>query len=567
MKHCPECNKNYADPTLSFCLQDGAPLIYGSAMSESDTAVLSGDLPSESPTRNIDPHTTQPTESLHFPEPKNNTSRSAGKVFWIIGAIAAVAAMAVFIAYRFVGPASSNQIDSVAVLPFENGSGDPNLDYLSDGLSESLIDKLSKLPQLKVISRSSSFKYRGPNVDVKDAAAKLGVRAVVMGRVSRIGDNFNIRVEMIDARDDRQIWSEQYQAKTADVLAIQREIAQEALQNLRAMLTGEDQQKLSRPDTTNPQAYESLLKARYLINKGGRENRLKARDIYLQAIASDSTYALAYAELADDYAVLANGGALDPKEALSKAQTAAETAIRLNKDLSEAHSALGYLKMNAWDWEAARSEFTQALELNPNNVRAHDLYSGYLSDNGRHNEAIVESKRAIELNPLALASQMGLAGTLLAAGKPDEALDVLYKVRQLDPNYPSTYVNLGYTYTAKNMHKEAVAAYQESMRIGGETTSTNIYLGASLARNGDRTGALAVLKKIEGSKEYVSPGELAILYTALGDHEKALDTLERAYQEHDLQLKYLNVETGYDDLRSESRFKDLVRKVGLPVQG
>ncbi|HSU24953.1 MAG TPA: tetratricopeptide repeat protein [Pyrinomonadaceae bacterium] len=560
MKHCPECNRNYADPTLSFCLEDGSPLIFGSAVE----GPAPSDPPSEAPTRQIDPHTTAPTESFRIPDRARNESRSRRKLIWLIGGIAVVAAIAGFTAYHFVDTSSSNQIESVAVLPFENNSGDPNLDYLSDGLSESLIDKLSKLPRLKVISRNSSFKYRGAGLDLKDAAAKLGVRAIVTGTVSRIGDDLNVRVEMIDAREDRQVWSDQYQAKVADIISIQRQIAQEASQNLRAKLTGDDQQRFSRPDTTNTQAYESLAKARFFYSKGGWENRSKAIDLYLQAISSDPSYALAYAELADLYAISANSGSLDPKEAVPKAEAAAQTAVQLNPDLSEAHAALGYIRMNAWDWEAARREFLQAIELNPNSTRAHDLYSGYLSDNGRHDEAIAESKRAVELNPLSLVSQMGLAGTLVAAGKPDEAIEVLNKAKQLDPNYPSAYTNLGYAYAAKNMHKDAVAAFREGMRIGGESTSTNIYIGASLARLGDWSGALATLKKVEGSKEYVSPGELAILFTALGDREKALTTLERAYQEHDLQLKYLNVETGYDDLRSEPRFKELIRKVGLP---
>ena len=565
MKHCPECNRNYADPTLSFCLQDGAPLIFGQAVEDPQTAILSGDFPSEAPTRNIDPHTTSPTETFVVPEHPGTSSRSRRQLALLIGGVALVVAIGIFAAYRFGGSTSSSQIESVAVLPFENGSGDPNLDYLSDELSASLIDKLSQLPQLKVISRNSSFKYRGPNVDVKDAAAKLGVRAVVSGKVTRVADNLSIRVEMVDARDDRQIWSEQYQAKAADVLSVQREIAQKASQNLRAKLTGEDQQKLSRGDTTNPQAYESLARARYFNNKGGWENRNKAIELYVQAISSDPSYALAYAEMADLYAISANSGSIDPKEALPKAEAAAQKAIELNDELSEGHAALGYIRMNAWDWEAAQREFSRALESNPNNSRAHDLYSGYLSFNRRDDEAVVEAKRAVELDPLSFRNQEGLAGTLLAAGQADQAIDVLKKVLQLDSNRPSTHVNLGYAYAAKNMHKEAVAAYQEGLRIGGVSSSTNIYLGASLARLGDRSGALAKLKEVQESKEYISPGELAILYTALGDKQKALDTLNRAYQEHDLQLKYLTTEEGYNDLRNEPRFQELVRKVGLPV--
>jgi TolB-like protein/lipopolysaccharide biosynthesis regulator YciM len=564
MKHCPECNKNYADPTLSFCLQDGAPLIFGPAVQEPSTAILSGDFPSESPTRQIDPHTTSPTESFVVRDSKK-TALPRGKLALLIGGVALVLAIGSFAAYRFSVSNGSNQIESVAVLPFENGSGDPNLDYLSDGLSESLIDKLSQLPQLKVISRNSSFKYRGPDVDVKDAAAKLGVRAVVSGKVIRVADNLSIRVEMVDARDDRQIWSEQFNRKAADILALQQEIAQTASDKLRLKLTGAQEQRVPGTGTGNPQAYEALLKARFFRNKGGRENLLKALDSYIQATTIDPSYALAYAETADVYAVLVNNSVIDPKEGTPKAEAAAQKAVELDANLAEAHTSLGYIKMNAWEWDAARREFLRALELNPNSSRAHDLYSGYLSYNLKHEEAIVEAKKAVELDPLALGGQMGLAGTLLAAQKYDEAIDTLNKVKQLEPNYAATYINLGYTYAARNMHPEAIAAYRECVRINGESSSSSVYLAASMARSGDRAGALTILKKLETTKEYVSPGELAIVYTALGDKEKALDTLDRAFQEHDLQLKYLNIETGYDDLRSEPRFQELVKKVGLPL--
>ena len=261
MKHCPECNKNYADPTLSYCLNDGAPLIFGAAVQESETAVFA-DLPSEAPTRQVDPHTTAPTESWNVPHAPDNNS-PLKKYLLIAGVLVVAIIIMSALGYRYLATANAKQIESVAILPFENSSGDANLDYLSDGLSESLIDRLSQLPQLKVISRNSSFKYRGPSVDIKEVAAKLGVRAVVLGKVARVGDNLMVRVEMIDVPEDRQIWSEQYQVKASDVLMVQREIVQQASENLRSKLTGEQERRLTRPDTTDPQAYEMLLKARF----------------------------------------------------------------------------------------------------------------------------------------------------------------------------------------------------------------------------------------------------------------------------------------------------------------
>jgi len=562
MKHCPECNRNYADPTVSYCLEDGAVLIHGAAVEDPNTEILSHDPSSESPTRLIDPHT---TSGLASDTPAAPIHRRRATVIWVFGAVAVVVVLALILGYRYFATANTKQIESVAVLPFENGSGDSSLDYLSDGLSESLIDRLSQLPQLKVISRNSSFKYRGADVDIKDAAAKLGVRAVVTGKVARVGDNLMVRVEMIDAPADRQIWSEQYQVKATDVLAVQREIAQQASENLRLRLTGEQEERLARPDTTNPQAYESLLKARYFNNKGGKDNRLKAVDLYLQAVAADPGYALAYAELADIYVVLAQAGLVDPKEGMPKAEAVAQKAIQLNNDLGEGHTAMGYIRLNNWDWSAAEREFRQALELNQNIARAHDGLSEYLSYMGRDDESIAESRRACELGPLTLYIQRNYGARLLNARRFDEAIEAFRKVLELDPNYTGAHNYLGYTFAAENMHREAIEAYERSIGLGFNTTSTRIYLGASAARAGDRVRAQEILKRLETSEEYVSPGELAILYTALGDREKALTTLERAYREHDLQLKYLTTEAGYDDLRSEPRFQELVNKVGLPV--
>jgi len=564
MKHCPECNKNYADPTVSYCLEDGAPLIFGAAVNGPQIGAFIDDLASEAPTRNVHAEMTAPTEAWHSPESDRPRSR-LNQYLWIAGGVAIAIILASVFGYRYFATANAKQIESVAVLPFENVSGDANLDYLSDGLSESLIDRLSQLPQLKVISRNSSFRYRGPNVDLKDVAARLGVRAVVMGKVARVGDNLTVRVEMIDVPEDRQIWSEQYQAKATDVLSVQREIAQEASQNLRSKLTGDEERRFARPDTTNPQAYEALLKARFYNNKGGRDNRLKALDYYLQATSADPTYALAFAELADMYGLVSNSGFIDPKEGMPKAEAAAQRAVQLDGDLAEAHMVFGYISMDAWDWPNAEREILRALELNPNTARAHNLYSQYLCYMGRYDEAIAEARHAGELSPLALLIQRDIGAALLNARRYDEAIESLKKTLELDPNYAGTHVYLGYSYAAKNMQKEAIAAYEEAAR-DNKNTSVQIYLGASFARAGDRSRALGILKSLGESKDYVSPAELAILYAALDDREKAFNSLERAYQAHDLQLKYLTTEAGYDPLRDDKRFTDLVRRVGLPLK-
>jgi serine/threonine-protein kinase len=458
----------------------------------------------------------------------------------------------------------ARQISSIAVLPFENGSGDAALDYLSDGLSESLIDKLSQLPQLKVIARSSSFKYRGANVDVTEAANKLGVQAIVTGRIIQRGDNLSIRVEMVDVRDNRQLWSEQYNRKTADAFAVQQEVAQTVSEQLHLKLSGAQEQKLAKRDMVNPQAYDLLLKGRFQSRKGGTDNIKKASEYYQQAIAIDPNYALAYVYLAGSYRGLVGHSVLDPKEFLPKANAAARKALELDPNLPETHLAMGNLYHNDWNWAAAETEFKRAIELNPNLVAARNTYSTYLSIMGRHDEAIVEARHTKELDPLTLGNLVAVGYALGQARRYDEAIAEYKKILEVDKNYFGARYWLSYAYLDKGMYREAIDSFQEAIRLGGNNPSNQIYLGASYAKAGEREKAQAILKQLETSKEYVSPGELPVLYVALGEREKAFASFEKAYAAHDSQLQFLKVDPSFDPLRDDPRFQDLMRRVGLP---
>jgi len=486
----------------------------------------------------------------------------------VLAALMIVVLLGVGFGYWFYARRSaltdSKQINSIAILPFENGSDDANLDYLSDGLSESLIDKLSQLPQLKVIARSSSFKYRGANVDLREVANKLDVQAIVMGRVVRAGDNLNVRVEMIDAKENRQLWSEQYNRKSADLISIQQEIAQTASEKLRLRLTGTQEQQLEKRETVNPQAYELVLKGNFFFNKQDSENYKKALEYYQQAIAVDPSYALAYAQMSLSYYLLANFSTVDPKELSQKAESAARKALELDENLPNPHFMLANLHVIAWEWTAADAEYKRALELNPNLGEAHSQYSTYLSLMGRHDEAISEAKRARELDPLNILANLNVGYALYFARRYDESIEVLQKTLELNPNSDLIYVILGYAYAGKGMHREAIAAYENALRLGGEISGTRIYLGVSYAKAGEREKAQAILKKLQTGKEYVSPGELAVLHVALGDKEAALASFDKAYAEHDLQLVYLKVDAELDPLRSDPRFQDLIRRVGFP---
>jgi serine/threonine-protein kinase len=460
--------------------------------------------------------------------------------------------------------AKAKQIESVAVLPFVNISQDPATEYLSDGISECLIDHLSQLPQLKVIARSSSFKYRGENTDILDAANKLGAQAIITGRVARYDGNLLIRVEMIDAFDDRQLWSEQYNRRAVDLLDIQQEIARTASQKLRFRFSGARKQEIAKQNIVNPHAHELLLKGHSYRNRKGTENKMKAAEYYQQATDIDPTYATAFAALSISYSDLTHNSILDPIEFTPKAEAAARKALELDDNLAEAHDALALLKLNKWDWAAAEQEYQRAIELNPNFAKSRSSYAFYLSLMGRHPQAIAEAKRARDLSPLSPTVNTNIGYALYMARRYDEARETLNYALEMEQENPYTNGILAHSYLGKGMYTEAIAAFQHVIELGGEP-GYRIYLGAAYAKAGERERAQTILKELETSESYVSPGELAILYTALNEREQAFVSLKHAYDTRDAQLQFLVVEPAFDPLRSDPRFQDLLHRVGLPV--
>jgi TolB-like protein/Flp pilus assembly protein TadD len=485
------------------------------------------------------------------------------------GALIALAALvAVSVAYfaytRYSAGGGDASVRSVAVLPFANEGGDPETEYLSDGISEALINSLSRLPQLKVIARSSSFKYKGKEVNVQEAATALGVQALITGRVARRGDQLQISVEMVNAADGTQMWGEQYSRKAADVQAVQDEIARAISERLRLRLTGTQEEQLNKRASSNPQAYEQYLNGLFSLRKGGLDDAKKALVYFNEATTLDPDFALAYALTAEAYNFLAQNSALDPREAMARARAAAQRALKIDETLAEAHVALGVIKQYEWDWSGAEAEFKRAIQLNPNLAVAHMRYSQYLPVMGRFDEALAENKRAQELDPLRPTLKGQAGATLYFARRYDEAARRLQSVLEIDSNNFVWRGYLGYTYAARGQYAEAIAEYQKVAPLVGENTSLQCYLGYAYAKSGKRAEALAILDKLKTTREYVSPAELAVIYVGLGDTEGTLQALERAYTAHDLQLQYLNIDPHYDALRSDPRFTDLVRRVGLP---
>jgi TolB-like protein/Flp pilus assembly protein TadD len=455
-------------------------------------------------------------------------------------------------------------IDSVAVMPLTNMTNDPDTEYLSDGISGSLINSLSQLPQLKVIAQSSTFKYKGKEIDAQEVANELGVQAIVTGRIVRLGDTLQISVELVNARNGAQMWGEQYNRKAADLQAVQGEIARTIVEKLRLKLTGAQEQQVTKHATENPEAYQLFLNGEFLRRKGRIEDDRKALDSYNRAIALDPNFALAYVGVAEEYDNLAGASLSDPKDALAKAKAAVHKALELDETLAQAHTMLGVIKLEEWDWSGAESEFKRALDLNPNLARAHGMYGSYLTVMGRPTEALAQIKLAQELDPLNMQAKSGEGLALYDAHRFDEAIGQLQHVIELQQDFSFAHYFLGASYAMKGMYPEAIAEYQKFSSIEGEKTENQIYLGYSYAMSGQREKALAILKKMKTTTDYVSPAELAILYTGLGDKEGAFQELERAYAAHDLQLQYLKVEPHYDSLRSDPRFTDLMRRVGLP---
>jgi eukaryotic-like serine/threonine-protein kinase len=456
-------------------------------------------------------------------------------------------------------------IDSLAVLPFVNGSGDPNMEYLSDGITESLINSLSQLPKLEVKSRDSAFHYKGKDPDAETVGRELGVRAVFKGRVTQVGDNLAISAELIDARNNDHIWGEQYSRKASDIFALQGDIAKEIVTALRTRLTGDDEKRMAKSYTANPEAYQLYLQGRYWQNKGNKEGFNKGIEYFQQAIDKDPTYALAYDGLADCYSFRAAAGFVLPEETFPKAKEAAQKALEIDGTLAEAHASLGYIKAAYdWDWAGGEKEFQRAIELNPNYAEAHRLYGIALREMGRLKEAIAENKRALELDPLSLISNRSLGLAFYEARQYDQAIVQEQKTLELDPNFLPALDTLGQAYLQKSMYKEGIAEFEKVLAISPGNPSGLLDLGYAYAVTGRRAEAQKALDQLnELSKQKYFPAlDMARIYASLGEKDKAFEWLEKGYKER-YAISIIKVDPRFDPLRSDPRFADLLRRMNL----
>jgi TolB-like protein/predicted Zn-dependent protease len=489
-----------------------------------------------------------------------------------IGPVIVLAALVlggVAVAAYLHGRHAEAAIDSIAVLPFQNKSTEADSDYLSDGLAESLIYRLSQLPNLKVSPTSLVFRYKGKDIDPIKVGNDLGVSAVLSGRITQRGDNLTISAELVDVRNSKSLWGEQYDRKTSELLATQREIAREIVDKLQLKVSG-NERGLAKHYTESNEAYQLYLRGRFYWNKRTEEGMRKSLEYFQQAIDRDPNFALAYSGLADAYDLLgapdAVQGGLPPNEMLPKAKDAALKALELDETLAEPHVSLAHVKYYYdRDWTAAEREFKRAIELNPNYPIAHQWYAMYLDWPGRKSESLAEIRRAQELDPLSLPINMTLGWLLCDAGQVDEGIEQLRKTIEMDPSFIIAHHRLGLAYERKGMYGEAIAEFKKVFDLSGGKPLGIATLAQAYAMSGKREPAQKALAELlELSKQrYVSSAGIAIIYAALDDKEHAFAWLEKSVEDHDLITARLKVDPRFDSLRSDPRFADLVRRVGL----
>jgi TolB-like protein/Tfp pilus assembly protein PilF len=457
-------------------------------------------------------------------------------------------------------------VESIAVIPFANESNDQNAEWISDGLTESIINNLTQLPNLKVIARSSVFRYKGKEVDPLAVGRELGVRAVLTGRILQRDDTMLISAELIDIRDNKQLWGEKYQRKLADMLAVQREIAREITNNLRPTLSGVDLSLANKQYTASAEAYQLYLKGRFYWNKRTPEDFEKAIGFFQQAIGRDPNYALAYSGLADTYTLLTAYSSTPPREVMPKAKEAALKALELDDTLAEAHASLGQVSAYYdFDFTTAEREYRRALELNPNYPPAHQWLAEQLSTMKRFDEALAEIQRALELDPLSLIINRIYADILVDARRFDEAIAQFHKTIELDPNFPTAHFFLGRAYEAKGMYDEAVVAYTMSGKLSGVPHTELAQMNEAFAKSGWKGFVQANLDRtLQDPKRKTPPYVVAGFYARLGRREEALAMLQKGYEDRDFRMTLLSVDYEFDSFRSDPRFAGLVRKMGLP---
>jgi TolB-like protein/Tfp pilus assembly protein PilF len=578
MKRCPACNRVETDDALAFCRADGTALISdsGSVGSEAGTVKFNSATAASEIETSVLPHTSTtpeinraigPTTALAAAEIQGTTQElRKPKQLRVAIALTALVVVTAVIGYFYFSRKNNATIQSIAVMPFANDSGNADVEYLSDGMTETLISSLSQLPNLNVKPRSSVFRYKGKETNPQTIGKELNVQAILNGRVVQRGQDLSLFVELIDVALDMVVWSQQYNRKQTDLVTLQSEIARDVSNKLKTKLSGADAAKVEKTYTANAQAYQLYLKGRFQWNKRTGESLRQAVEFYNQAIERDPNYALAYSGLAESYVLFPFYSVASSQESMPKARAAAVRALEIDDSLAEAHVALGlYLSTFSWNQPAAEKEFRRAIELNPNYPTAHQQFgNSCLLSMGRFDESIAEGRRAEELDPLSPVISADLGWSLFLARRYDEAIIQLKRTLTLDPNFYLTHRYLAIACHTKGNYAEAIGEYRKALALNDDPW-VKALLGRSLAKSGQRGEAIKMLGELqsESAHRYVPSASLAVVYAALGEKDKAFVWLEKDVAERSPRPPLFSVNPVFDDLRDDPRFTDLVRRVAL----
>jgi TolB-like protein/Tfp pilus assembly protein PilF len=578
MKRCPTCNLVETDDALRFCRADGTTLISYSGPIGAEAGTIrvdSGRISGEIET-SILPHTsttpeinrsTGPTTAIPAPQAQNTTReltkpKRRGVVFAAVGLVVIVIAAA----YFFLSRNPRTAIESIAVMPFVNKSGNADVEYLSDGMTETLISSLSQLPDLNVRPRSSVFRYKGKETNPQTIGKELNVQAILNGQVVQRGQDLSLFVELIDVALDKVVWSQQYNRKQTELVTLQSEIARDVSSKLKSQLSGADVAKVEKNYTANAEAYQLYLKGKFHWNKRTGESLKQAAELYRQAIEKDPNYALAYSGLAETYVLFSSYDVAPANDSMPQAKAAALRALGIDDSLAEAHTALGfYLSNYEWDRDGSEKEYRRAIELKPNYATAHHWLGADLANVKRFDDGLLELRRAEELDPLSPIIGTNLGDTLVHARRYDEAIAHYKRVLVRDPNFAYAHQALGWAYGSKGMYPEAIAETRTSIELN-QTLVGKGYLGLWLAKSGKRDEAVKLLNELkqESARNYVQSYTFALIYMGLGNKEEALNHLEKHMSGRAETANTYASAPELDDLRSEPRFKEMLKRMNLP---
>jgi TolB-like protein/Flp pilus assembly protein TadD len=558
VKQCPQCKLVYADVDLNFCLEDGAVLVERTADSEPATTII----PS--------PHETSedPTQTFHPGDIFTDRPRTQSKIKTVaIVSLAAIGILAAgFFVYRYFNSSGAGQVESIAVMPFVNESGNADIEYLSDGMTDTLISSLTQLSNLSVKARTSVFRYKGKEIDPKAIGKELNVQAVLTGRVATRADQMVVSLELVDVFTENAIWSQQYTRKQSELVSLQSEIARDVSSKLKSKLSGADREKVSKTYTANSEAYQLYLKGNFYTSQYTKEGLAKGLEYYNQAIALDPNYALAHNGVAYYY-IVADDWYLSPKDSMPKAREAAKRALVIDETLADAHTSLAVvLHWYDWDWAAAEKEFQRSIDLNPNDPRTRQYYAWFLSEQGgRDEEAIAEGKKAQQLDPLSPEVNTFLGTVLIFVRKSDQAVEQMRRTIDLDPNYWLAHAFLGRAYEQKGDIGRAITEYQRARQLETSVAEPLALLGRAYALSGKKEEALKAIDELKdlSKRTYVPPFNFAMIYAGLGNKDEAFAYLDRAYDDRSYYVSWLKSDSQMDSLRDDPRFKAMLNRMNL----